>query len=90
MILPALVCVLRLKEQVGARYDSGAIYSSEPFPDSSFEVVPPLIGRIDAAEARAQRELGEGLGTVFLPGGAVEKPGNGDRIMGWHCAILPR
>jgi len=42
--------------------------------------VPPLVGGVDAPETRPERELGQGLGAVFLPGGAVEEIGNGSGI----------
>jgi hypothetical protein len=61
---------------------------SEPLTDAFLEVVPPLVAGVDAPEAHPERELGQGLGAVFLPGGAVEEIGNG--MMRWCRVILPQ
>jgi len=57
MILPALLGIFRLKEQIGARYDSRAIRRSQPFADAGLEVMSPLIRRVDCAKPRAQRQF---------------------------------
>jgi hypothetical protein len=38
--------------------------------------MPALIGGIDAAKALVQRQLGQPLGFLFLPGGAIEEARN--------------
>ena len=65
-----------------------AVGGGEPLTDSALEVVPPLVGGVDTPEAHPERELGEDLGAVFLPGGAVEEIGNGCGMVRWHRVIL--
>src|SRR3982751_6884350 len=73
MILPALIGELRLQEHVGTRDDAGAVRGRQRVADRGLDVVPALIRGIDAPKPRAQRELGEGGGAVFFPGGAVQE-----------------
>ena len=89
VVLAALVRELRLQEEIRARDHARAVGGGERLADSGLEVVPPLVGGVDAPEARPERELGEGRGAVFLPGGAVEELGNACRRCGRACAILP-
>ena len=77
MVLPALVGEFRLQEKLLARHYSGAIGCGEPLADSGFEVMPPLVGRVDGPKPHAQGEFREFRGAVFLPGGAVNKVGEG-------------
>jgi hypothetical protein len=63
---------------------------SEPLTDAFLEVVPPLVAGVDAPEAHPERELGQGLGAVFLPGGAVEEIGNGPGMTRRHRVIPPQ
>ena len=49
---------LGLQEQVRARDDARAVGGGERLPDAGLEVVLALVGGVDAAEARPQRELG--------------------------------
>jgi hypothetical protein len=51
VVLTSFVGVLRLKEEIGARHDPRAIRCGETLTDARFEVVPSLVGSIDAAEA---------------------------------------
>ena len=76
VVLAALVGELRLEEEIRARDHARAVGGGEPLTDAGLEVVPPLVGGVDAPEARPERELGERRGAVFLPGGAVEEIGN--------------
>ena len=48
--------------------------------------MPPLIGRVDAAEARVESHGHEVLGGFLLPGGAVEEAGQEAAIgeLGWN------
>ena len=81
VVLAALIGELRLQEQIRARDDARAVGGGEPLTDAGFEVVAPLVRGVDTAEARAQRELGERGGAIFLPGGAVEEIGGGSRTL---------
>ena len=89
VVLATLVRELRLQEEVRARDDPRAIGGGEPLAHAGLEVVPPLVGGVDATEAHPERELGEGRGAILLPGGAVEKIGNGCGVLRWHRVILP-
>jgi len=59
VILTVLVGELGLEKQLSARHHACAIAGSQRLPDAALEVVPPLIGRIDAPEARAERQLSD-------------------------------
>ena len=89
--MTVLVSELRLEEEIRTRHDARAVRSRERVTDADFEVVPALVGRIDAPETRPERELGERLCAVFLPRGAVEEIGSAGRgTLRWHHVILPR
>jgi hypothetical protein len=75
LTLPAGVGELGLQKQVVAGDDAGLIGGSQAFAHSGLEVVAALIGGVDGAKSRAQREFGERGGAVFFPGSAVEKSG---------------
>jgi len=77
VVLPALISEFRLQKKICSGCHSGAVGGGQPLTDPVFEVVPSLVGGVDAAEAHAERHLGESRSTVFLPSGAVEKVGNG-------------
>jgi len=89
VVLAGLVGEFRLQEQIRARDQPRAVGGGEPLTDSALEVMPPLVGGVDAPEAHPERELGEDLGAVLLPGGAVEEIGNGCGRVRWHRVILP-
>lgn len=78
MVLPTLVGEFCLQKKIAARYQTRAISRRQAFSDSSLEIMPSLIGRINASKARAQRELRESRSAVFLPSGAVEKVWDGN------------
>src|SRR5256885_5250936 len=44
------------------------------------EVVAPLVGGVDAAKARPERELDELRSPILLPGGAVEEARRGHQV----------
>src|SRR5215469_14911520 len=88
MILSTLICVLGLKEQIAARHHSRLIRSGQPFANSRFEVMPPLIGGIDRAKSLPQRQFGQARSAIFLPGGSIKKKGRGQ--YGRHRIILSR
>jgi len=73
MILAAGVRELGLKEHFLAPYDSARDGSLQCGADSSLEVVAPLIGRVDAPEARLESEAGQPLGLLLLPRRSVEE-----------------
>ncbi len=73
LVLAALVGELCLQEEVRARDDPRAIGGGEPLAHAGLEVVPALIGGVDAAEACPEGELGQGRRALFLPRGAVEE-----------------
>src|SRR4030095_15781495 len=77
MILTRQVRVLRLQEQIVAGDDALAIRRGQAQADRDLEVVPPLVGGVDPAESRPQRELDQALRALLFPGGAVEEIGDG-------------
>jgi len=79
-----------LQKKIFARHNSSAISGGKPLTDSGFEVMPPLVGRVDTAKSHSQRQFGKRGSAVFLPGGAVEEIGKGWNLLSWHRAILPR
>src|SRR5262249_9463324 len=85
---------LRLQEEIAPLDDSIANRRRDPAADGGLEVVSPLVGRVDAAEAGGDRRLHEALGVVFLPGGAVDESRHTDAVDGQlslgHDAILLR
>src|SRR6266850_1136381 len=84
VILPALIGKFGLKKKICARDDSGAIGGGHPSPDTLFEVVPALVGRVYPSESRAESKFGQGRSAIFLPRGAVEKMGYEGRLVDWH------
>jgi hypothetical protein len=88
VVLAALVGELRLEEEVRAGDDPRPIGGGEPLADAGLEVVPALIGGVDAAEACPERELGQGRRAIFLPRGAVEEINQGQvsRKFAWILA----
>ena len=77
VVLTGPVREFRLQEEICARDQARAIGGRQSLTDSRLDVVPPLVGGIDAPKTHAQRKFDQGRGAVFLPGGAVEKIGNG-------------
>jgi hypothetical protein len=73
MVLATQGRVLRLKEKIGARNQTFAICRGQCLAYARFEVMPSLVRRVDASEARPKREINEGRGVVLFPGCAVEK-----------------
>src|SRR5258705_7461525 len=64
VILPALIGKFGLKKKVGARDDACAIGSNQGLPDTLFEVVPALVGRVDSSESSAESKLGQGCSAI--------------------------
>src|SRR5208282_3882749 len=85
MVLPGTVSEFCLQKKIGARDYSGAIGGGQSLTDSLFEIMPALVGRIDAAKTSAQRQFYKGWGSFFFPGGAVEKIRNGRGIRSGHA-----
>ena len=77
MVLSALVSEFGLQEKIGAGGHAGAIGGGQALADSGFEVMLSLVGGVDGAKTRAQRQFSKTRSAVFLPGGAVEKIRNG-------------
>ena len=77
VVLTGLIGKFCLQKKIVARDQSCAISGGQSLTDSGFEVMPPLVRRVDAAKAHAEREFREGRGAIFLPGGAVDEIGNG-------------
>lgn len=88
MVLSPLIGKFCLQKKIVARDESCAIRGSQSLPDSFFEVMPPLVCRVNAAKTHAERQFGEGCSAVLFPGGAVEKIGKELRRSGWHLVIL--
>ena len=78
MVLTVAISELSLDEQLFARNAGGG----DARADRGLEVMPPLIGGVNAAEAGLDGEAGQPLGLVFLPGGAVEKGGEHLEFLG--------
>ena len=76
MILPFSKGELGLQEEVAACYQALGNGRGDAPPDSGLIIMPALIGGIDAAKALVQRQLGQPLGFLFLPGGAIEEARN--------------
>ena len=88
MVLTAPVGELGLEEEVFAPQLAGIEGRSQRQPDPGLEVVAALVGGINRPEAGRQSQLGEGLGPVFLPGGAIEEVGDGSgRGHRAYCAM---
>src|SRR5262249_37281874 len=73
VILATAIGELRLHEHVGARHDAVPICGGQRLAHPGFDVVPTLVGRVDAAEAAAQRELRQRRGAILLPRRADEE-----------------
>ena len=73
MILPAAVREFRLQKKIGPYNDARPIRRCQPFPDTRFEVMTPLVRGINPAKPRSEREFGQRWSTILLPGSAVEK-----------------
>src|ERR671926_826250 len=88
MILPPLIGIFRLQEQIRAFDDTSAIGRSQAFSHARFEIMPPLVGSINPAESRAQSQFCKTRGAVFLPGSSIKKMRRGEN---WrHRTILSR
>jgi hypothetical protein len=77
MVLTRPVGEFRLQKKVGTRYYSRAISGGQALTYSSFEVMPPLVGRVDAPKSHPQCKLRERRSSVLFPGGAVKEIGKG-------------
>ena len=87
MVLALTIGEFGLQENLGARDDARAIGGRQPFTDSGFVVMTQLVSGVDSAKTGAQRLFGKRCSRVLLPGGAVEKIGNGREWSG-HASIL--
>ncbi len=87
VVLTIPVRELRLQKEIRARHQARAIGRGEALTDSRLEVVPPLIGGVDRPKAHPERELGQGRGSVLLPGGPVEEVGNRHGAMRRHQSL---
>src|SRR5208282_5664736 len=77
VVLTRTIGEFRLQKKIVALDQSGATRGGQSLADSLFEVMPSLVGRVDAPKTHAQREFGEGRRAIFLPGSAVKKIGDG-------------
>src|SRR5512132_2758182 len=73
MILSTPRRELGLDEELGAGDQSRRDRARDARADSRFVIVAALIGGVDAAEARLEREPRQALGRVLFPRGAIEK-----------------
>jgi hypothetical protein len=76
VVLALAVRELGLQEDLGPGHDAGPVGGGQPGADAGLEVVAALVGGVQAAEAQAERQLGERGGPLFLPGRAVEEVGD--------------
>src|SRR5258708_32251232 len=90
VVLTALMSEFRLQKKICSRYYPGAIRGGQPPSYSGFEVMPSLVGCVDAPKAHAKREFGERWSAVFFPGGAVNEIGDERMLLAWHPVILRR
>src|SRR6266545_3376409 len=79
MILAGARRELGLQEDLSAHHQALAIRRGERVPYRGLDVMPSLVRRVDAPEARSKRTLGERTSTLFLPRGAIQEP----RYGGW-------
>ncbi len=73
VVLTAPVSELGLQKKIGARNHSCPVRSSQTLANSSFEVVPALVGGVDSAKSHAQRKFGQRRSSLLLPRSAVKK-----------------
>jgi hypothetical protein len=73
VILAARIGELGLQEEIAARDEALSVQIREGVPHALLEVVPPLVGRVDAAEPRLHGQAGQRRCPFVLPGRAVEK-----------------
>ena len=76
VVLPTLISELRLQKKIRARDQPGEISGSQSLTHSFFEVMPPLVSRVDGPKSHTDREFSQACSAIFLPGGAVQKVGN--------------
>src|SRR5580765_7817043 len=76
VVLPTLISELRLQKKIRACDRTGAISGSQSLTHSCFEVMPPLVSRVDGPKSNTDREFGQACSAIFLPGSAVQKVGN--------------
>ena len=84
MVLSLAVGEFGLQEKIGACNDARAIRGSQALACTGFKVMPPLVGRVNAAKTHAQRQFRKGRSAVFLPGRAIKKVGNWWNLPGGH------
>src|SRR2546429_7884969 len=77
MILFVLIGELRLQEDIFPPNQPGAIDGSQRLAYAGFEVVPPLVGCINAAKPAADREFRQRSGPFFFPSGTIKNGGDG-------------
>ena len=75
MVMAGPISEFGLQKKICAAHHSRAVGGRQPPTHSGLKVVPPLVGRIDAPKAHAQREFDKRRRPLFLPRGAVEKIG---------------
>ena len=71
VILPALICKLRLKKMIFPFNYARCDRSRHCSPDSFFDIVLTLIRRIESAETGGNRLQRQRLSTVLLPSGTI-------------------
>ena len=71
VILPALICKLRLKKKIFPFNCARRDRSLHCTPDSFFDIVLTLIRRIESAETGGNRLQRQRLSTVLLPSGTI-------------------
>lgn len=89
LVLTALIREFRLQKEIPAACHSCAIGSGKPLANSGLEVMPSLIGCVDAPKSHANGKLGQSCGAFFLPCGTVQKVRDGWGLDACHRAILP-
>ena len=75
MVLSVDVGEFRLQKQIVAPNDSFIDRARHRRTDAGFEVMPPLVRGVDAAEAGINRKASEAFGLVLFPRSAVEEAG---------------
>ena len=90
MVLAVAISELGLEKKLVAADGAAGDRVRQRVAQGSFEIVLALIGRIERAKARPQRERDQLRGAVFFPRGAVEKVRNWEAGLGPHRIILPR
>lgn len=92
VVLPATVSEFGLQEKLVASSDARAVGSGQSLSHTCFAVMLALVRGIYATKSCAKRKFGQGRGSLFFPGGAVEeiRKLDGHRAIvtfsgGWDC-----